>query len=59
MWEIYIINGKPLVFIKIFFYKNMLKIIFLKIKDCQFDWGGRLLNSNEGVYKIYTKKLIL
>ena len=32
MWEIYINNGKPLFFVEIFFYKNILKIIFLKLK---------------------------
>ena len=32
MWEIYISNGKPLIFVEIFFYTNILKIIFLKLK---------------------------
>jgi len=32
MWEIYITNGKPLIFVEIFFYKNIFIIIFLKLK---------------------------
>jgi len=32
MWEIYINDGKPLIFVEIFFYKNILLIIFLKLK---------------------------
>lgn len=32
MWEVFIKNGKPLIFVEIFFYKNILIIMFLKLK---------------------------
>ena len=56
MWEIQLIMENHLNF-RIF---NLNKINFfnLNIKACQFDWGGRLLNSNEGIYKILRKKII-
>ena len=45
--------GKPFDFIEIYTYKNKK---YKQSEVSQFDWGGNLLKSNEGVYIILDKK---